>query len=521
VVSNYKFLPPYTLVERKSKLYVCITVPLELRPFYAATQVRRSTGTIDKAVANERAAQKYSEILADLDEKATSLDPFIEGLRRTLVACGLDVAEWYTKGTLTKDFYGKDTTAYQLSGQTTHTISHEGKIRIVTVKETHKAEDYADVAELITRLGYSVPKHLIEMLPEEQQVKVHDFTVPTALKASVLLENPSQWTSGIGAQIVKNVEENPLRPRVEVKEDVAVSSRYSDVVEDYLASKSSEAKKEQSQRRLACERVIKYCGDLPLIEYTPLHTYDLAKAMHEEDFSSAMIKKMVSYGRGLFKYAVKNRDGQGRQLLQVQPWIDIELDGYGVAPREYIPLSNDDLHALFAQDIPQQERLLLSIMVSTGMRLDEAALMTWERLAFFDGVWCFSLVNDVEDVKVKNRGSMRYIPVPEILKPILGNGGEGRLFTYRIDQDGKAQAKASDAVMPYIRSVTQNDRKVAHSIRGNFKDFIRDLGVSKEINDFITGHAQGDVAGRYGKGPSMDKRLEVINQIEHPWLEQT
>ena len=122
------------------------------------------------------------------------------------------------------------------------------------------------------------------------------------------------------------------------------------------------------------------------------------------------------------------------------------------------------------------------------------------------------------EVKVKNRGSMRYIPVPKALKPILGNGGEGRLFNYRIDQDGKAQAKASDAVMPYIRSVTKNDRKVAHSIRGNFKDFIRDLGVSKEINDFITGHAQGDVAGRYGKGPSMDKRLEVINQIEHPWL---
>ena len=518
MVNTYKFRPPYTLAERKGKLYVCITVPSELRPFYASKQVRRSTGTIDKAVANERAAQKYSEILADLDEKATRLDPFIEGLRQTLQSCGVDVAEWYTNGTLTTDFHGKDTIAYQLSGQTTHTVSHEGKIRVVRIKETHKAEDYADVAELVTRLGYSVPKHLIEMLPEEQQVKVHELTVPPALRASVVLKNPSLWGSGMGAQIIENVEQNPLSPRVEIKEDVSVSSRYSDVVEDYLASKSSEAKKEQSQRRLACERVIKYCGDLPLTEYTPLHAYDLANAMHEEEFSSAMIKKMVSYGRGLFKYAVKNRDGQGRQLLQVQPWIDIELDGYGVAPREYIPLSTDDLHALFDQDIPQQERLLLSIMVSTGMRLDEAALMTWERLAVFDGVWCFSLANDVEDVKVKNRGSMRYIPVPEALKPILGNGGEGRLFDYRIDQDGKAQAKASDAVMPYIRKVTKNDRKVAHSIRGNFKDFIRDLGVSKEINDFITGHAQGDVAGRYGKGPSMDKRREVINQIKHPWL---
>ena len=100
MVNTYKFRPPYTLAERKGKLYVCITVPSELRPFYASKQVRRSTGTIDKAVANERAAQKYSEILADLDEKATRLDPFIEGLRQTLQSCGVDVAEWYTNGTV-------------------------------------------------------------------------------------------------------------------------------------------------------------------------------------------------------------------------------------------------------------------------------------------------------------------------------------------------------------------------------------------------------------------------------------
>ena len=72
--------------------------------------------------------------------------------------------------------------------------------------------------------------------------------------------------------------------------------------------------------------------------------------------------------------------------------------------------------------------------------------------------------------------------------------------------------------MALIRKVTSNKRKVAHSLRGNFKDLVRDLEVTKEINDFITGHAQGDVAGKYGAGPSMQKRLEVVNKIKHPWL---
>lgn len=68
--------------------------------------------------------------------------------------------------------------------------------------------------------------------------------------------------------------------------------------------------------------------------------------------------------------------------------------------------------------------------------------------------------------------------------------------------------------------MTKDDRKVLHSLRGNFKDFVRDIGVSKEINDFLTGHGQGDVAGlRYGDGPSMRVRSDVINAINHPWLQ--
>lgn len=514
---DYQFSPPYTLSKRKGKLYVCVTVPLELRPFYSEKQIRRSTGTIDKAVANERSTLKYAELLADLNDKASRLDPFIEGVRKILSRHGIDVAEWYRGGTLSTVLVGEETATFKIGGRSTVVMIEDGIERLYKLREKVLCKDYADVASLISTLGYAVPSHLLDILPESQKAKIADLVRPRSIPASAILKHPEMWSSDIARELIEHSEANPTAPIVVSLEEELIS-HFSDVVEEYLAAKGSEAKKEQSQRRLACERVIKYCGNLPLTEYTPLHAYDLAKAMHEEDFSHAMIKKMVSYGRGLFKYAVKNRDGHGRQLLQVQPWVDIELGEYGVGERQYIPLSNDELHALFAQDIPQQEQLLLSIMVTTGMRLDEAALMTWERLAVFDGVWCFSLANDVEDVKVKNRGSMRYIPVPEILKPLLGNGGEGRLFNYRIDQDGKAQAKASDAVMKYIRNVTKNDRKVAHSIRGNFKDLIRDLGVSKENNDFITGHAQGDVAGRYGKGPSMDKRLEIINQIEHPWL---
>ena len=40
--------------------------------------------------------------------------------------------------------------------------------------------------------------------------------------------------------------------------------------------------------------------------------------------------------------------------------------------------------------------------------------------------------------------------------------------------------------------------------------------MSKEIQDFITGHAQGDVAGNYGNGPSITTRYDSIMVVKQP-----
>ncbi len=66
--------------------------------------------------------------------------------------------------------------------------------------------------------------------------------------------------------------------------------------------------------------------------------------------------------------------------------------------------------------------------------------------------------------------------------------------------------------------MTGEKAKVVHSLRGNFKDALRDVGVSKEINDFITGHGSGDVAGEYGSGPSLKVRKEALDRVSFSGL---
>jgi len=47
---------------------------------------------------------------------------------------------------------------------------------------------------------------------------------------------------------------------------------------------------------------------------------------------------------------------------------------------------------------------------------------------------------------------------------------------------------------------------------------LRDVGVSKEISDFYTGHSSGDVAGTSYGGVGVDTRYIEISKARHPWL---
>ena len=565
VESLFKYGIDYQLHMRKGKQYISQKAPADIAFMYADGRYRLSTGTSDKAVAKAKAQEYLRKIEKHFDRSRRKLDPFVEGLRPYLESQGVNVISWYKNDYVEHELVGEFTNLWSLTGgkydfsekfldagmwsgsvPAFRGIAHEVlystaqreslelrndgtdnmyealRLKVPndanwdTYFERFIADDHATLAELVTRLGGFVPTHLLDQL-DASDVQVLEELSKSLNPDVVLLYSDQLPHSELLESIRRNANHLPRTPQVVAADATPDQVRFSDLVEEYLASKT-EASKERSQRLKACETVIRVCGDLPLAQYTKIDAYDIAKSMHEDGYSRSQISKMITYGRGLFKYATKTRGTNGEALLLDQPWQDIELDDYGKEKRKYKPFTVEELNELFALDMGEQERLLLSILISTGMRLDEVALMTWERIRKYEQVLCFCLVNDNGDERFKNRGSMRYVPVPKVIVPMLPERGQGRVFNYRVDRDGKAQAAASDAVMPLIRKITKDDRKVAHSLRGNFKDALRELEVSKELNDFITGHAQGDVGGRYGEGPSLKKRSEVIDRIQHPWF---
>ena len=120
-------------------------------------------------------------------------------------------------------------------------------------------------------------------------------------------------------------------------------------------------------------------------------------------------------------------------------------------------------------------------------------------------------------MKVKNKGSARKVPIPNILIDKVNEWSKSlkdeRLFTFPLNADGKAQNAASKRSMYYIRRVTADKDLVAHSFRHTFKDLVRDAGISKDLHDFITGHSGGDSSSYYGEGHSLEIRKKALDTV--------
>jgi len=276
--------------------------------------------------------------------------------------------------------------------------------------------------------------------------------------------------------------------------------------EEYLAAKPYGPAKTMRDCELSLSQFRAAVGDIALDDVTPVLIHEYAEQVGQTKSRETVAKK-IGYVKRMFDHAVR------KGWVQSNVFIAVKLDKkVGKQRTSYEPFTADELGTLFGQDMPALLRSLLAVLVTTGMRLDEAALLDWPDVQRDEkqGVLYFDLTNSI----VKNKGSKRRVPVHRVLSWVV-TGKNGQMFPeFTRDKDGKAQASASKALMPLIRRVTDEKTKVVHSLRGNFKDMLRDAGVSKEVNDFITGHGSGDVAGQYGAGPSLKVRQEAVERLD-------
>ena len=311
----------------------------------------------------------------------------------------------------------------------------------------------------------------------------------------------------------------PLEPigrpaRVVPKGVVTVSS----VMEDYLADMRLKQDSLDTQRKLTrwAKQFLDMMGDMEIAEIKPTHGFEYINKVLSE-YPTRANKTLKDYLWGVQNFLKFCRE---RGYIDINPFVDLDISKYGKASEQTYPYSREELTTIFAHDWGPQERLLLSILATTGMRPSEAGNMTWERFNDTEhkGIRFLSTLDtDTEQVRVKNQSSKRQVPLhPDLVLP---QKSTGRLFDYQKDDVGRCSTEINYRVNPKLHELVPHPNKSIRSLRRTFKVMMRDLGVNEEVHDAITGHGENKTTSRsnYGGG-GFKQWFEAISKLDISFL---
>jgi len=191
--------------------------------------------------------------------------------------------------------------------------------------------------------------------------------------------------------------------------------------------------------------------------------------------------------------------------------------------------SLEDLQSIVAnlprtQDRPDRFWVPL-ISMFTGMRLDEICQLYLEDVQLVDDVWCIS-INDEKDKKVKTITGKRIVPVHPVLLSCgfikyidsLRKAGVPRLWMdlrWR-PSDGYSNALGKWFQVFNRRHVTDDPKKVFHSMRHTLADTLKQAGVQEVVIAEIMGHANDSMSmSRYGKRYQPKVLLDALMNLDY------
>jgi len=200
--------------------------------------------------------------------------------------------------------------------------------------------------------------------------------------------------------------------------------------------------------------------------------------------------------------------------------------------RDRMPFTGDDLNKIFSSDIYTQKSRprggageasfwMPIIALHTGMRLEEIGQLQVVDIKQENNIWYFD-INDFDNKKLKNKSSVRKVPVHQVVIDLDFIDYVGSLDSIQIfpllkkDKYGNLTQNWSKWFGRCLPKIGINDSsKVFHSFRHLMKDALRNAGVDEATSDAITGHSSTSIGRSYGVGYSLDMLSEAIQKVKY------
>jgi integrase len=235
------------------------------------------------------------------------------------------------------------------------------------------------------------------------------------------------------------------------------------------------------------------------------------------------VNKHVARIGSLLKYCnelgmIPNNPGTGLQLSEKQR-ADQERNVYSL----------DDVRSIVT-NLPHEketpERYWIPLIgLYSGLRLNEICQLHIEDVVEVDGHWCWN-INDAGNKRLKNAASARVIPIhPKLIQLGLIDYYEGtkaanhpRLWMNlaHIDLHGYTNGIGKWYARYNREYVTDDPKKVFHSMRHTVADMLKQKGVSEALIAEMLGHAHKSItSSRYGKRYQPKVLLEALTHLDY------
>jgi site-specific recombinase XerD len=150
-----------------------------------------------------------------------------------------------------------------------------------------------------------------------------------------------------------------------------------DVQEEYFDTVDRDYDKTGTSRALK-RGILKFTmliGNLPMeeVDLTTAYRFMDKQLEWKPDISHGLIKDTNWAMSKMYNFMAK------RGYVKTNPFIGLDVKNYCKPSKSWLPYTSEEFFTIFQHDWGAHKRLLLNIMITAGMRLNEAGILTWDR----------------------------------------------------------------------------------------------------------------------------------------------
>lgn len=265
-----------------------------------------------------------------------------------------------------------------------------------------------------------------------------------------------------------------------------------------------------------------------------------AKRTGAETIGFATQRKYFDMLKGLMAHAV------GRGYLTENPWGGLRLvkpKAKHSAPRPRRPFTAEEVRRILdyvrSSNDPVYGESTIDhwapwIAAYHGLRIQEVCQLRTADFAERDGVWSMRITDEGEGQRVKNRNTVRWVPVhPKLIAAGLRGVVEARpanafafnewarykkrLVEMKPDERGRVSGDYGKRFGRLLRDKVgiKDPAAVFHSFRHRLADAADNVGIPDSHRRYLTGRANADaVEGAYGRGAAMTYLFDSLAKID-------